>query len=158
MATKLGINGFGRIGRLVLRAIMESKEDIDVAVVNDLTDTRTNAHLFKYDSSYGIYSGKVEAAADAIVVDGKSVKVLAERDPAKIPWSDYGVEIVVESTGLFTDAAKAAAHRQGGAKKVIMIGEDELDRQEVTVRDMETKEQARVKMDDVVEYLQGEKS
>lgn len=120
MATKIGINGFGRIGRLVLRTIMERKADIDVAVINDLTDTRTNAHLFKYDSSYGIYPGRVEAREDSIVVDGKRVKVLAERDPTKIAWQDYGVEIVVESTGLFTDAGKASAHRQGGAKKVII--------------------------------------
>jgi glyceraldehyde 3-phosphate dehydrogenase len=120
MATKVGINGFGRIGRLVLRAIMGRKEDIDVAVINDLTDTRTNAHLFKYDSSYGHYPGTVEAAQDSIVVDGERIKVLAERDPAKIPWLDYGVEIVIESTGLFTDASKASAHRQGGAKKVII--------------------------------------
>ena len=120
MTTKIGINGFGRIGRLIMRSILERKANIDVAVINDLTDTKTNAHLFKYDSSYGIYPGKVEASSDAIVVDGKSVKVLAERDPAKIPWKDYGVEIVVESTGLFTNAAKAAAHRQGGAKKVII--------------------------------------
>ena len=120
MTTKIGINGFGRIGRLVMRAIMEKKADIDVAAINDLTDTKTNAHLFKYDSSYGIYPGNVEASSDAIVIDGKSVKVLAERDPASIPWKDYGVEIVVESTGLFTDATKATAHRQGGAKKVII--------------------------------------
>jgi len=120
MTTKIGINGFGRIGRLVMRAIMGNKGDINVAAVNDLTDTKTNAHLFKYDSSYGIYPGKVDASSDAIVIDGRSVKVLAERDPAKIPWKDYGVEIVIESTGLFTDAAKAAAHRQGGAKKVII--------------------------------------
>lgn len=120
MAIKIGINGFGRIGRLVLRAIAERKEDIDVAVINDLTDTRTNAHLFRYDSSYGMYSGKVEASEDTIAVDGKVVKVLAERDPAKIPWQDYGVNIVIESTGLFTDATKAAAHHQGGAKKVII--------------------------------------
>lgn len=120
MATKIGINGFGRIGRLVMRAAMERKADIEVAVVNDLTDTKTNAHLFKYDSSYGIYPGRVEAATDAITVDGKQVKVIAERDPAKIPWRDYGVEIVIESTGLFTDASKAAAHRGGGAKKVII--------------------------------------
>lgn len=120
MATKIGINGFGRIGRLVLRTIMERKADIDVAVINDLTDTRTNAHLFKYDSSYGIYPGRVEAREDSIAVDGKRVKVLAERDPIKIAWQDYGVEIVVESTGLFTDAGKASAHRQGGAKKVII--------------------------------------
>ncbi len=120
MATKIGINGFGRIGRLVLRTIMERKADIDVAVINDLTDTKTNAHLFKYDSSYGIYPGRVEAREDSIAVDGKRVKVLAERDPTKIAWQDYGVEIVVESTGLFTDAGKASAHRQGGAKKVII--------------------------------------
>jgi len=120
MVTKVGINGFGRIGRLVLRAIAERKEDIDVAVVNDLTDTKTNAHLFKYDSSYGHYPGTVAAEEDAIVIDGKRIKVLAERDPAKIPWQDYGVEVVVESTGLFTDAGKAAAHREGGAKRVII--------------------------------------
>jgi glyceraldehyde 3-phosphate dehydrogenase len=120
MTTKIGINGFGRIGRLVMRSVAERKVDIDVAVVNDLTDTKTNAHLLKYDSSYGIYPGKVEATSDAIIIDGKSVKVIAERDPAKIPWKDYGVEVVVESTGLFTDASKAAAHRQGGAKKVII--------------------------------------
>jgi len=120
MATKIGINGFGRIGRLILRTVMERKEDIDVMAINDLTDTKTNAHLFKYDSSYGIFPGQVEAAEDAIVIDGKRVKVLAERDPAKIPWRDYGVEIVIESTGLFTDASKAAAHREGGAKKVII--------------------------------------
>lgn len=120
MAVKVGINGFGRIGRLVLRAIAEKKADIDVVAVNDLTDTKTNAHLFKYDSTYGIYPGKVEATQDMIIIDGRKVKVIAERDPAKIPWRDYGVEIVVESTGLFTDAAKAAAHRQGGAKKVII--------------------------------------
>jgi len=120
VAVKVGINGFGRIGRLVLRAIAEKKADIDVVAVNDLTDTKTNAHLFKYDSTYGIYPGKVEATQDMIIIDGRKVKVIAERDPAKIPWRDYGVEIVVESTGLFTDAAKAAAHRQGGAKKVII--------------------------------------
>ncbi len=120
MATKIGINGFGRIGRLVLRVIMERKEDINVAVINDLTDTRTNAHLFKYDSSYGRYPGKVEATEDAIMIDGQRVRVLAERDPAKIPWRDYGVEIVIESTGLFTDASKASAHLQGGARKVII--------------------------------------
>jgi glyceraldehyde 3-phosphate dehydrogenase len=88
--------------------------------VNDLTDAKTNAHLFKYDSNYGIYPGKVEAKDDCIVVDGRKIKVLAERDPGKIPWRDYGVDIVIESTGLFTQASKAAAHLQGGAKKVII--------------------------------------
>jgi glyceraldehyde 3-phosphate dehydrogenase len=121
MATKVGINGFGRIGRLALKAIIQRcGGKAEVAAVNDLTDAKTNAHLFKYDSNYGIYPGKVEAKDDGIVVDGKKIKVLAERDPAKIPWRDYGVDIVIESTGLFTQASKAAAHLQGGAKKVII--------------------------------------
>ncbi|MDD5702670.1 MAG: type I glyceraldehyde-3-phosphate dehydrogenase [Dehalococcoidales bacterium] len=121
MATKVGINGFGRIGRQVLRIAQERhKDDLEIVVLNDLTDTRTNAHLFKYDSSYGKYSGTVETAEDAIIVDGKKIKVIAERDPAKIPWRDYGAEVVIESTGLFTDPAKAQAHFQGGAKKVII--------------------------------------
>jgi len=121
MATKIGINGFGRIGRLALKAINERcAGKLEVTAVNDLTDAKTNAHLFKYDSSYGIYPGKVEAKGSSIAVDGKEIKVLAERDPAKIPWRDYGVEIVIESTGLFTQAARAASHFQGGAKKVII--------------------------------------
>ncbi|MDD5398823.1 MAG: glyceraldehyde 3-phosphate dehydrogenase N-terminal domain-containing protein, partial [Dehalococcoidia bacterium] len=121
MAYKIGINGFGRIGRLVFRAInMHYGDKLEIAAINDLTDSKTNAHLLKYDSSYGIYPGKVEASADAIIVDGEKTKVIAERDPAKIPWKDLGVEIVLESTGLFTDATKAAAHLQGGAKKVII--------------------------------------
>ncbi|MBM4452266.1 MAG: aldehyde dehydrogenase, partial [Chloroflexi bacterium] len=121
MAAKIGINGFGRIGRLVLKTISQHyKDKLEVAVVNDLTDAATNAHMLKYDSTYGIYPGKVEAKENAIVVDGKLTKVIAERDPAKIPWKDYGVEIVIESTGLFTDATKASAHLQGGAKKVII--------------------------------------
>jgi glyceraldehyde 3-phosphate dehydrogenase len=121
MAHKIGINGFGRIGRLVFRAINQHYGDkLEIGAVNDLTDAKTNAHLLKYDSTYGIYPGKVEAAADSIIVDGKKVKVVAERDPAKIPWKDMGIDIVIESTGLFTDATKAAAHLQGGAKKVII--------------------------------------
>jgi len=121
MATKIGINGFGRIGRLTLRAINEYQDDkLEVVAVNDLADTRTNAHLLKWDSTYGPYPGQVEVTEDTIIVDGNTIKVLAERDPAKIPWLDYGVEIVIESTGLFTDATKAAAHRQGGAKKVLI--------------------------------------
>jgi glyceraldehyde 3-phosphate dehydrogenase len=121
MATKVGINGFGRIGRLALKAIIQRcGGKAEVSAVNDLTDAKTNAHLFKYDSNYGIYPGKVEAKDDRIVVDGREIKVLAERDPAKIPWRDYGVDIVIESTGLFTQASKAAAHLQGGAKKVII--------------------------------------
>src|SRR4030042_239050 len=121
MATKVGINGFGRIGRLALKAIIERcGGKAEVTAVNDLTDAKTNAHLFKYDSNYGIYPGKVEAKDDGIVVDGRKIKVLAEREPAKIPWRDYGVDIVIESTGLFTKASKAAAHLQGGAKKVVI--------------------------------------
>ncbi len=121
MATKVGINGFGRIGRLALKAIIQRcGGKAEVAAVNDLTDARTNAHLFKYDSNYGIYPAKVEAKDDGIIVDGKTIKVLAERDPAKIPWRDYGVDIAIESTGLFTHATKAAAHLQGGVKKVII--------------------------------------
>jgi glyceraldehyde 3-phosphate dehydrogenase len=121
MATRIGINGFGRVGRLSLRAINHyHKGKLEVAAINDLTDTKTNAHLLKWDSTYGPYPGEVKAAEDAIVVDGKKVKVLAERDPANIPWGDLGVDIVIESTGLFTDAAKAAAHLKGGAKKVII--------------------------------------
>ena len=121
MATKIGINGFGRIGRLTFRTINQYQKDkLEVVAVNDLTDTKTNAHLLKWDSTYGPYSGKVEASEDTIIVDGKKVKVLSERDPGSIPWRDYGVDIVIESTGLFTDATKAAAHLQGGAKRVII--------------------------------------
>jgi glyceraldehyde 3-phosphate dehydrogenase len=119
--TKIGINGFGRVGRLTLRAINQyHKGRLEVVAVNDLTDTRTNAHLLKWDSNYGPYPGEVKATEDSIVVDGKKVKVFAEHEPAKIPWRDLGVEIVIESTGLFTDATKAAAHLEGGAKKVII--------------------------------------
>jgi glyceraldehyde 3-phosphate dehydrogenase len=119
--TKLGINGFGRVGRLSLRAINQHhKGKLEVVAVNDLTDTKTNAHLLKWDSSYGPYPGEVKAGEDSIMVDGKAIKVLAERDPAQIPWRALGVDIVIESTGLFTDATKAAAHLKGGAKKVII--------------------------------------
>lgn len=121
MATKIGINGFGRIGRLTFRTIAQRhKGELEIVAVNDLTSTKTNAHLLKWDSSYGRYPGTVEATADSMVVDGKNVRVIAERDPAKIPWRDFGVDIVIESTGFFEDAAKAAGHLQGGAKKVII--------------------------------------
>ena len=121
MTTRIGINGFGRIGRLTLRTINQYQKDkLEVVAVNDLTDTKTNAHLLKWDSTYGRYPGKVEASEEAIIVDGKEIKVLSERDPGSIPWGDYGADIVIESTGLFTDASKAAAHLQGGAKKVII--------------------------------------
>lgn len=121
MVAKIGINGFGRIGRLAFRAVNERhRAELEVVAVNDLTDARTNAHLLKYDSNYGIYPGKVEAKGTSIVIDDREMRVLAERDPAKIPWSDFGVDIVIESTGLFTQADKAAAHLQGGVKKVII--------------------------------------
>jgi glyceraldehyde 3-phosphate dehydrogenase len=121
MTTKIGINGFGRIGRLTLRTINQYHQgNLEIVAVNDLTDNKTNAHLLKWDSTFGQYQGTVEAVEDGILVDGKKVKVLAEKDPAQIAWRDYGVDIVIESTGRFTDATKAAAHLQGGAKKVII--------------------------------------
>ena len=121
MATRIGINGFGRIGRQVTRAIIELyPQKLEVAAVNDLADAKTNAHLFKYDTNYGIYTGTVEARDSNLVIDGKEIRVFSERDPAKIPWAELGVELVVESTGIFTDAELAAAHINGGAKKVII--------------------------------------
>ncbi|HYT28961.1 MAG TPA: type I glyceraldehyde-3-phosphate dehydrogenase [Ktedonobacteraceae bacterium] len=121
MTTRIGINGFGRIGRQSMKAILERySREIEVVAVNDLTDTKTNAHLLKYDSTYGHFPGEVEATADALIVNGHTIKVLSQRDPAQIPWGDLGVELVIESTGLFTDASKAAAHIKGGAKKVII--------------------------------------
>ena len=121
MTTRIGINGFGRIGRQVLKATLERHpDDLEVVAVNDLTDPETNAHLLKYDSTYGRFPGKVEATEDGLAIDGKEVRVVAERDPAQIPWGDHGVDIVVESTGIFTDATKAAGHLEGGAKKVII--------------------------------------
>ena len=121
MATKVGINGFGRIGRQVLRTIMERHPDeLEVVAVNDLFDIKTNAHLFKHDSNYGAYPGEVSYTDNAIIVDGKVIKVLAERDPAKLPWGEMGVEIVVESTGFFRTREGASKHLEAGAKKVII--------------------------------------
>lgn len=121
MVTRVGINGFGRIGRIAFRAMNKyHKDEIEVVAVNDLTDTKTNAHLLKWDSTYGPYPGEVEAADDSITIDGKKIAVIAEREPGNIKWGDYGVDVVVESTGFFTDAKKAAAHLNGGAKKVII--------------------------------------
>ena len=121
MTTRIGINGFGRIGRQVLRATLERYPDkLEVVAVNDLTDTGTNAHLFKYDSNYGSYSGSVESTDEMIIIDGKAVQVLSERDPSKLPWDDMGVKIVIESTGFFTDAEKASGHLSGGAERVII--------------------------------------
>src|SRR2546428_10081333 len=121
MTTRVGINGFGRIGRQSLKAMLERHpHDLEVVAVNDLTDTKTNAHLLKYDSTYGHFPGEIETTPDACIINGHTVKVISQRDPAKIPWGDLGIEIVIESTGLFTDADKAAAHLRGGAKKVII--------------------------------------
>ena len=118
---RVGINGFGRIGRQVLRAVLEQHRDtIEVAAVNDLASAKANAHLFKYDTNYGTFPGMVEVADGSIMIDGQKVKVLAERDPAKIPWGEYGIDMVVESTGRFTDADKARQHLEGGVKKVII--------------------------------------
>ena len=122
MATRIGINGFGRIGRQVTRAIIELyPQTLEVAAVNDLADAQTNAHLFKYDTNYGMYPGKVEARDSTLLIDGKEIRVFSERDPSKIPWAELGVELVVESTGIFTNAEQAQAHiTGGGAKKVII--------------------------------------
>ena len=119
---RIGINGFGRIGRNFAKALMERHPEIEIVAVNDLTSAAECAHLFKWDSNYGPYEGEVSADGDTIVIDNKRrIKVLAERDPAKLPWKDLGVDVVIESTGLFTDAAKARAHiGGGGAKKVII--------------------------------------
>ena len=121
MATRIAINGFGRIGRQVTKALFEHyRGDFDLVAVNDLSDVKTNAHLFKYDSNYGIFPGTVEVDGGDIVVDGDRIKVLSERDPGKLPWGDLGVDIVVESTGIFTDREKAGLHISAGAKKVII--------------------------------------
>jgi glyceraldehyde 3-phosphate dehydrogenase len=121
MAIRVGINGFGRIGRNVVRAAQSmGAKDLDFVAVNDLTDTKTLAHLLKYDSVHGRYDGEVTARTDAIVVNGDSIRVVSEKDPAKLPWKDLGVDIVLESTGRFTDRDQAALHLQGGAKKVII--------------------------------------
>ena len=121
MPIRIGINGFGRIGRMTLRAIRKHyPNDFDVVAINDLTDAYSNAHLFKYDTTYGTYPGEVKAEENAIIIDGDRIRVFAEKDPAAIPWGDVGADIVIESTGVFTDAQKASAHLKGGAKKVII--------------------------------------
>jgi len=121
MVTRVGINGFGRIGRLVTRATLTRHPGkLQVVAVNDLTDATTNAHLFKYDTNFGVFAGQVEANNGDLVIDGNSVKVFSQRDPAQIPWSEMGVDIVVESTGIFTDGVQARGHLKGGASKVII--------------------------------------
>ncbi|MCL5408631.1 MAG: type I glyceraldehyde-3-phosphate dehydrogenase [Candidatus Omnitrophica bacterium] len=118
---RVAINGFGRIGRLVLRSALEKNfKNIEFVAVNDITDTKTNAHLFKYDSNYGIYPGDVSTGGKDITIDGKCLVVFSERNPENIPWKELGVDVVVESTGVFTDGNKAKAHITAGAKKVLI--------------------------------------
>ena len=118
---KIGINGFGRIGRQVLKAMLERHSDkFDIVAINDLTDAKTNAHMFKYDSNYGLFNGTVAVDGSDLIINGDRLKVFAEREPGNIPWGSVGAEIVIESTGFFTDADKARAHLNGGAKKVII--------------------------------------
>src|ERR1700761_6024672 len=131
MAIKVGINGYGRIGRNVLRALYEGKRtgEIQIVALNDLGDAKTNAHLTRFDTAHGRFDGEVKVDGDEMVVNGDRIKVLAERDPAKLPWGELGVEYVFESTGLFTSKAKASAHLKGGAKRVIISapGGDDVD-------------------------------
>ena len=120
MAIKVGINGFGRIGRLLYRAAIERNANIDFVAINDLADAKTNAHLLKYDSVHGRFSGSVEVKDGNLIVCGKELKVLSERDPSKLPWKDLGVYLAVESTGIFRTHEKASMHLQAGAKKVLI--------------------------------------
>ncbi|MFI5286407.1 MAG: type I glyceraldehyde-3-phosphate dehydrogenase [Candidatus Dormibacteria bacterium] len=120
MGVRVGINGFGRIGRNVLRAARERSPELDIVAVNDITTPEMLAHLLKYDSVFGRFPGTVAADTDSITVDGKAIKVLAERDPQRLPWGDLGVDIVVESTGLFSDALRARGHIDAGARKVVI--------------------------------------
>jgi glyceraldehyde 3-phosphate dehydrogenase len=120
MTVRVGINGFGRIGRQSLKALIERAPEVEIVAVNDLVDTKLNALLFKHDSTYGAYPGTVDHTENSLIIDGREIKVLKERDPAALPWGDLGVDIVLESTGIFTDAAKARAHLDAGARKVII--------------------------------------
>jgi glyceraldehyde 3-phosphate dehydrogenase len=120
MPVRVGINGFGRIGRNLFRAAKAANADIDFVAVNDLTDSKTLAHLLKYDTILGRYPGTVEETGSGLIVDGDELKVLAEKDPAALPWGDLGVDVVIESTGFFTDRENASKHLDGGAKKVII--------------------------------------
>jgi glyceraldehyde 3-phosphate dehydrogenase len=121
MATTVAINGFGRIGRLVLRSILQRyKKELAVVAVNDMADLKTNAHLFRYDSTYGIYPGKVETGEGTLKIDGRSIEVHSQKEPTRLPWKQLGVDIVIESTGVFTDGAQVKAHLDAGAKKAII--------------------------------------
>ncbi len=127
--TNVAINGFGRIGRLVLRVILDSHPELNVVAINDLTDAKTLAHLFKYDSVHKIYPGNVSGEENYLVVNGKKFRIFAEKDPEVLPWKDLGVEFVIESTGIFTSKEKASKHLKAGAKKVILTApaKDEVD-------------------------------
>src|ERR1700756_1513840 len=120
MAVRVAINGFGRIGRNVFRAAYERGADIEWLAVNDLVDPATIAHLLKYDSNYGPFPGTVEATGAGLAVDGREIRVLGERDPAALPWAELGADVVIESTGLFTDRENASKHLEAGAKKVLI--------------------------------------
>ena len=120
MSVRVGINGFGRIGRQSLKAILERAPDVEVVAVNDLVETSLNALLFKHDSTYGAYAGTVDHTENSLIIDGREIKVLKEKDPAALPWGDLGVDVVLESTGIFTDADKAGAHLTAGARKVVI--------------------------------------
>ena len=121
MTTKVAINGFGRIGRLVLRTLLERcKDEVSVVAINDMADLKTNAHLFRYDTTYGIYPGRVESADEFMKIDGQSIAVFNQKEPARLPWKQLGVEIVIEATGVFTDGAQVRAHLDAGAKKAIV--------------------------------------
>jgi glyceraldehyde 3-phosphate dehydrogenase len=121
MVPRVAINGFGRIGRLGLRAMLQRhKKELDVVAINDMADLRTNAHLFRYDSTYGIYPGKIEVGEGVLKIDGRNVVVLNQKDPSRLPWKQLSVDIVIESTGVFTEAAQVRAHLDAGAKKVIV--------------------------------------
>ncbi|MDD4074266.1 MAG: type I glyceraldehyde-3-phosphate dehydrogenase, partial [Candidatus Pacebacteria bacterium] len=120
MSKKIAINGFGRIGRCILKSAIKNNIDLDFVAINDLTDTKTLAHLFKYDSSYGVFDGTVEAKENAIIINGKEIKVFAEKDPERLPWKDLKIDVVLECTGIFRNAEGAGKHIKAGAKKVII--------------------------------------
>jgi len=127
MSVKIAINGFGRVGRQVLKAMLQKYPDLEVVAINDITDVKTNAHLFKYDSNYGTFPGEVKVDGDYIVIDGKRIKSLKEKDPANLPWGELGVHTVIESTGIFKDGPTAAIHIKRGAKKVIITAPTKLE-------------------------------
>ncbi len=120
MIARIAISGFGRIGRLVLRSVLERHNGLTVVAVNDMADLKTNAHLFRYDSTYGVFPGKVETGEGVIKIDGQNIVILSQKDPSRLPWKQLGVDIVIESTGVFTDATRVRAHLDAGAKKVII--------------------------------------